>query len=55
MDREKIIELLTWSILGLSIFFGILVFFPYIGYTIIIAGIVIPIYIIYNKHKKEKE
>jgi len=54
MDEEKIKKALLWVILGLSIFFGILIVFPYISYIIVIAGIVIPSYIIYKKHKEEK-
>ena len=55
MNEEKIKKVLLWAILGLSIFFGILKIFPSISYIIIIAGIVIPSYIIYKKYKEENE
>jgi len=52
MDREK---LKKYILIGIIIFFGIIglfLIFPFLFYTIVFLGVVIPSYILYKNYKK---
>ena len=52
IDREK---LKKYILIGIIIFFGIIgifLIFPFLFYTIVFLGVVIPLYILYKNYKK---
>ena len=55
MDQEKIYKIGLWAVLGVFGLLGLMEIFPYIKYVLIILGISIPAYILYNKYKKEND
>ncbi len=55
MDQEKIYKIGLWVVLGGFVLLGLMEIFPYIKYILIILGISIPTYILYNKYKKEND
>ena len=55
MDQDKIYKIGLWVVLGFGVLLGLMEIFPYIKYVLIILGITIPAYILYNKYKKEND
>jgi NADH:ubiquinone oxidoreductase subunit 4 (subunit M) len=54
IDREK---LKKYILIGIIIFFGVIglfLIFPFLFYTIVFLGVVIPSYILYKNYKKNK-
>ena len=52
IDREK---LKKYILIGIIIFFGVIglfLIFPFLFYTIVFLGVVIPSYILYKNYKK---
>ena len=55
MEQDKIYKIILWVTLGGFGLLGLMEIFPYIKYVLIILGISIPAYILYNKYKKEND
>lgn len=55
MDQDKIYKITLWvALIGFSLL-GLVEVFPFIKYVLIILGISISTYLLYNKYKKEKD
>ena len=55
MDQDKIFKIGLWVILVVFSLFALIEIFPFIKYILIIVGITVPTYILYNKNKKEND
>tara|TARA_B100001758_G_C18137282_1_gene467057 strand:+ start:224 stop:385 length:162 start_codon:yes stop_codon:yes gene_type:complete len=53
MNKSEIQKIILWCIIAISTFIGIITILPFLGYILIICGIVIPSYIIYKNYYKE--
>lgn len=54
IDRDKLKKYILITIIGFFGVIGLFLIFPFLFYTIVFLGVIIPSYILYKNHKKNK-
>lgn len=54
IDRDKLKKFILITIIVFFGVIGLFLIFPFLFYTIVFLGVIIPSYILYKNHKKNK-